>query len=73
MPMGKAAVRLAEILKKHVPAEDRVRAIFLTVLTRPPTEKELSRHTEHVIETGEAGYADVMWALLNSSEFLFQH
>jgi len=73
MPAGRTSARLAEILKKHVPAEERVRAIFLTVLTRPPTERELSRHTEYVIENGEGGYADVMWALLNSSEFLFQH
>ncbi len=72
-PMKAAPGRLGEILKAHASPEDRLRAIHLTCMSRPPTSKELSRHLAHVQAAGEGGYADVMWALLNSSEFLFNH
>lgn len=58
------------------PAE-RVEALYLAVLSRPPQQRELQRALRH-IETGgadqvKARYGDVFWALLNSLEFRTNH
>jgi hypothetical protein len=63
---------LAAVLKANAAPEARIRAIFLWVLTRPPTPKELQRWKSHVAGA-EAGYEDLSWTLLNTSEFLFNH
>jgi hypothetical protein len=63
---------LAAVLKAHAAPEARIRAIFLSVLTRPPTPKELQRWKSHVAGA-ETGYEDLSWTLLNTSEFLFNH
>jgi hypothetical protein len=65
---------LGDLVKKHPGPEGAIRAIYLTVLTRPPTEKETSRWKAHVTKAqGLAGYEDLQWTLLNTSEFLFNH
>lgn len=58
------------------PAE-RVEALYLAVLGRPPQPHELARVLRHV-ERGDAAtvkarYGDVLWALLNSVEFRTNH
>jgi hypothetical protein len=65
---------LKEILSKYSTPESRIKAIYLSVLTRVPTDKEQSRWKAHVGRgQGEAGYEDLQWTLLNTSEFLFNH
>ncbi len=65
---------LAQILEKHASPEARLRAIFVTVLSRPPTSGEMSRWKAHAgCTAGREGYEDVYWTLLNTSEFLFNH
>jgi hypothetical protein len=57
------------------PAE-RVEALYLTALGRPPRPTELQRTLRHVEADGEhkdASYGDVLWALLNSLEFRTNH
>jgi hypothetical protein len=58
--------------------EERVEAIFLAALTRLPRPQEKAKFIEYVDRGGPTGdkrqaLADVFWALLNSSEFLFNH
>ena len=67
--------RISRILKEHKLPADRIREIYLAVLSRPPTGAEVLRATSHLaaVEGEKAGYEDLMWALLNSSEFLFNH
>ncbi len=65
---------LGDLVKKHPGPEAAIRAIYLSVLTRPPTDKETKRWKEHVARSqGLAGYEDLQWTLLNTSEFLFNH
>lgn len=52
-------------------------AVYLTVLSRPPTNEELlalQRHAE-TTKRGKPGEAarDIVWALINSPEFLYRH
>jgi hypothetical protein len=63
-----------EMLAKHASPEAKVRAIFMSCLSRTPTSGESSRWMSHVSKaSGNAGYEDLMWTLLNTSEFLFNH
>lgn len=48
--------------------------IYLTVLSRMPTEEERSVATRHVKEAwAESGPRDLFWALVNSPEFCLRH
>jgi hypothetical protein len=56
----------------------QIEAVFLATLSRPPRTDELSRLVLYVNRGGpdadrKTALADVMWALLNSGEFLFNH
>jgi hypothetical protein len=58
--------------------EGRVETLFLAALTRFPTPDERERFASYVDRGGPSGdkqkaLADVFWALLNSTEFLFNH
>jgi hypothetical protein len=57
---------------------DRVEALYLAAFTRKPRPDELKRMTDYVESGGPSknqkqALSDVFWALLNSSEFLFNH
>lgn len=57
---------------------DRVEALFLSTLGRPPSVDELAACAAHVDAGGATGdpraaLSDVLWALLNSAEFAFNH
>jgi hypothetical protein len=63
-----------QMLTQHPSPEAKVRAIFLSCLSRTPSSGESSRWMSHVSKaSGNAGYEDLMWTLLNTSEFLFNH
>jgi hypothetical protein len=56
----------------------RVEALFLSALARKPTQDEAEKFTSYVDRGGPSGdkdkaLADVLWVLLNSTEFLFNH
>jgi hypothetical protein len=66
---------LAKILKNHPADDDAVRALYLRVLARTPTEAELGRCRSFLAEVSNRGEAfeDVLWALINTVEFLHNH
>jgi len=58
--------------------EERIEALYLAALSRRPTEKEQQRllayvKQSHTDDEDSKALADIYWALLNSSEFLFNH
>ena len=58
--------------------ETRIETLYLAALTRPPRPDELARMKAYVDSGGSAraskqALGDLFWALLNSSEFLFNH
>jgi hypothetical protein len=57
--------------------EDRqmIDAIFLRAVARLPTSDELERINEHLAKTPnrEEAFADLLWAIVNSREFIFNH
>lgn len=65
---------LGDLLAKYSTPEAKIKAIYLSTLTRAPSDKEMKRWSSHVGKsTGQAGYEDLIWTLLNTSEFLFNH
>ncbi len=57
--------------------EDRVRELYLRAFSRTPTEHELKVALAHVAKfdakNRQAAYEDIVWALINTKEFLFNH
>ena len=52
-----------------------IRELFVLSLSRQPTAEELNAMHTLVTEAGNypAVYEDVLWGLLNSTEFAFNH
>ncbi len=82
-PSGRAE-RLA---KEERPAEDKVRELYLAAFSREPRPEELKTAVDYLTEvrTDAAGnptepqraarenFQDLLWALMNTKEFLFNH
>ena len=67
------AHKLADSMK---PPADVIDELYLSVLSRMPTEKEKAAMLKSFEESGSdrrGATEDVLWALLNSKEFLFNH
>lgn len=67
----------AVIAAPWLDAGGQVDALYLETLSRSPTAAERARFAQHVKNAAasdrDQALADVLWALLNSSEFLFNH
>ncbi len=51
--------------------EKKEDAMFLTLLSRYPSDKEREMVKARVAERGDKGYEDIVFALVNTSEFVF--
>jgi hypothetical protein len=63
-------------IRKSADGQNKViECIYLTVLSRVPTEAEVKKLKEYAAQESNAykAYNDMMWALLNSAEFMFNH
>jgi len=67
-----AALRLA---RANLADEEIIREVYLTALARTPTNAELERLLLHFRETGnrQESIEDLIWVLINSREFVFNH
>ena len=54
-------------------SDEMIEEIYLRTLSRPPSEEELFYFREYVsgVEDSKQAYEDVVWALVNSKQFLF--
>lgn len=66
---------MAQILTGSTPTRQVVRSLFLAVLSRRPGKSEERAFTGYLRSQGstQETYEDLMWALINSSEFLMNH
>ena len=64
--------RLARILNDFSNDDDALSELYLLVLSRQPSEKELKICRKYLSSAPNRreGFEDLMWSLLNSSEFL---
>ncbi len=63
--------KVVEDLEELDAPEDKVRAVYFTMLSRFPTDEEQSMGVDILDEYGDDGIRDLAWALMNSPEFLF--
>ena len=69
---GTAARLAADAQRPH---EDKVRELYLVAFSRPPAADELAIALAHIErhENKQQAYEDILWALVNTKEFLFNH
>ncbi len=56
--------------------QELVKQIYLSILSRPPSEEEwklVAAHSQNGNVRGQAAVVDLVWALFNSTEFLYRH
>ena len=69
---GRAAQLAAD---KDASREQKVREIYLRVYSREPLADEMAIAVEHLAKAKDEklAYEDILWALVNTKEFLFNH
>jgi hypothetical protein len=67
--------RVARVLKANLTDDECVRQFYLAALSRPPTAEEQRLAEESIRKAGsrKEGLEDLLWALVNSQEFVFNH
>jgi hypothetical protein len=62
---------LARILRAYPKDDDALRMVYLRTLARKPTDSELRKCKAYISRTGNRteAFEDILWALLNSTEF----
>lgn len=69
---GEGKTRLSHILHENPDNKDAIREVYVLTLAREPSPKEETLCLNYVKDAGDRreGFEDVMWSLMNSSEFL---
>ncbi len=67
--------RVAKLMSAKKPGKEAIEDLYLASLSRYPTPAELKRTLAHVEEADNKQQAleDILWALVNSKEFSFNH
>lgn len=85
--VGHGSGRAVRLAKSDQPLEDRVREVYLVAFSREPQAEELQTAVDYLTEplVGPDGkpidpqkampqnFQDLIWALMNTKEFLFNH
>jgi len=70
------STKLGELFRSRKEPRETVRDVYLTILSREPTRSEmqvLAKYVEEHKDTPKENIIDVVWALLNSDEFIYRH
>ena len=67
--------RIKQWLNKGTQNEKIITELYMLALSRMPTRKEREAINDYLADkpTRDEGLADLMWAVMNMNEFLFQH
>ena len=66
----------AKLAKDTAPATERLRAVYLAAVARAPSEEEIKTGTSFLAgkaEKEKEAWEDIVWAVVNTKEFLFNH
>jgi hypothetical protein len=69
---GRAAKLAGDNERSH---QDRITDLYMWVYSRPPVEDEMATAVAYIEkkENKQHAYEDILWALINTKEFLFNH
>jgi hypothetical protein len=74
-PLAQLMLEDGSAMSNHIAGakttEEGVRVVFLSILNRPPDAEETKILLNEISENGGASYSNVIWALVNTHEFLF--
>jgi len=73
---AKSDVTAGQITNGAKTPKEAIEKIYLTALARQPSASEVERLTAYINRPGatpRVAYGDILWALLNSSEFVLNH
>jgi hypothetical protein len=68
--------KLRNLLQRNGGGKQVIEALYLTILSRYPTEEEMrivGDYYKSSIGNGREALVDIVWALINSTEFLYRH
>ena len=66
--------RAAQLVKSKLNPDEMVSELFLAALGREPNDKEKTKALEHLSDGKDAAaIADLLWALINTREFILNH
>lgn len=73
--LGDPTGRIEKMVKAKKTNEQMIEELYLVTLSRQPNQDEVDRAQRWMREapTSKEGLQDLLWALLNSREFLFNH
>jgi hypothetical protein len=62
---------LGKLLKQYPHNSDAITSLYLLTLARKPTDREREKCLKYIAKVGnrEEAFEDLLWALLNSTEF----
>ncbi|MES2477025.1 MAG: DUF1549 domain-containing protein [Verrucomicrobiota bacterium] len=69
--VNNSSAHLYKTLEGATTDMEKIRRLYIAILSRPPSEEEMSWMLDEVKAEGENGYRNVVSALVMSSEFLF--
>ena len=69
--VNQPAAHLYKSLEGATTDKEKIRRLYIAVLNRPPSDEEMSWMLDEVKTQGDAGYRNIVSALVMSSEFLF--
>lgn len=75
IPKANPGARLDKIVADKRPHAEKVADLYAIAFSRRPTEPELNELVAYIDrrQNDKAAYADILWAILNSTEFAFNH
>ena len=67
--------RVGKLLQAQKAEPEMLTDLYLSTLSRPPTEGEVKVNTAYLAKAADKrkAWEDIHWALINSKEFLFRH
>jgi hypothetical protein len=67
--------RAANLTSSCKTPEEAIEKLYLSTVSRRPTAEETAKRIEYVKKIGDSklAYGDILWALVNSSEFVTNH
>ncbi len=74
--LSSPAGRVAALVQDTAPVSEKLGTVYMSALTRLPTDAEMKTASDYLAQrSGEPQQAweDIVWALLNTKEFLFNH
>jgi hypothetical protein len=67
--------RVAKLIKEKATDEQAIDELYVAALCRPPTSEERGKTTVYISSSPnrQPALEDVLWSLLNTKEFMFNH